>query len=64
MPGVLKLPTHEGREIKKWGGDGHITSPTFSAPGRAHGAQESSPQITFQRNNDYYSIIINYLQNR
>lgn len=32
-PSGLRSPRQEGRKAKKWGGDGHITSPTSSAPG-------------------------------
>ena len=42
MPAGLKSPTHEGREAKKWGGDGHIASPFFSALGRAHSVKKAA----------------------
>jgi UDP-glucose 6-dehydrogenase len=41
----LKPGTREDLEAKKWGGDGHITSPSFLRQGRAHDDQESSTRI-------------------
>jgi hypothetical protein len=52
MPGMLKSPTHEGREAKKWGGDGHITSPTFSAPGRAHSVKKAARKSYHEHSNE------------
>jgi hypothetical protein len=41
-PDWLKSATQEVSEAKKWGGDGHITSPTSSAWGRAHSVRKAA----------------------
>jgi hypothetical protein len=64
ISGGQRSRTEEDLKAKKWGGDGHITSPSFLHQGRAHGDQESSLQIisrTFPRKKNEYLNIINDL---
>ncbi len=39
---LAESATQEVSEAKKWGGDGHITSPTSSTWGRAHSVRKAA----------------------
>jgi hypothetical protein len=44
MPGGLKSATQEVSEAKKWGGDGHITSPFPLRQGRAQSVKKTADE--------------------
>jgi hypothetical protein len=54
----LRSPTQEGREQKKWGGDGHITSPTFSALGRAQSVKKAARKSYHEHSHERRMIIL------